>query len=263
MNSSWAEGRGKYILPPFFYSSGSCGEGNQKPRTSPHYPAYKMGQYDDECRQAMTLPGCWLGFVAGTQQFCLEMILPLLAFVKWTVDEDAETELVSQEVKQPVSLWSAYNSMAQPEDPPAVICIWPSYHQCASPWMGYPGYSLEPTDQTQWTGVRSRSKVASDFGHGSVQESSESGASWTSVQRQVTAVPRCISHCTLCSKVLRQDHWRQWTWWGMTGSRSVQQCHHVTDHQWQSPQQSNASTSNHTPSALRFVDRGLILWGES
>jgi len=50
-----------------------------------------------------------------------------------TQDKDAEAELVSKEVKQPVAMWSAYNSMAQPEDAPAVICICPSYHQCASP----------------------------------------------------------------------------------------------------------------------------------
>ena len=38
-----------------------------------------------------------------------------------TQDEDVEAQLVSQEVKQPVALWSAYNSMAQPKDATAVI----------------------------------------------------------------------------------------------------------------------------------------------
>ena len=114
-------------------------EGNPKPRTSPHYPEYKMGQYDDECRQAQTNDVAWM-----MARFCCrdrtilpgdDSATPGLGQMNSvaTQDKDAEAELVSKEVKQPVAMWSAYNSMAQPEDAPAVICICPSYHQCASP----------------------------------------------------------------------------------------------------------------------------------
>ena len=101
-----------------------------------------MGQYDDECRQEQTNDVAWM-----LARFCYWDTTILLGDDSAipghgqmnsvaTQDEDAEAELASQEVKQPVAVWSAYNSMAQPKDAPSVIdnafglLI---IHQCASP----------------------------------------------------------------------------------------------------------------------------------
>lgn len=99
-------------------------EGNPKPRTSPHYPTYMMGQYEEECKRAQTNDIAWM-----LARFCYRSTTSQSGddsgihshYSSVTAQDEDIPEGVSQDVRQPVDLWSAYNSLTQSEDAPSVI----------------------------------------------------------------------------------------------------------------------------------------------
>ena len=121
INSENLTSEGLQDVPPTVVRMVACRiEGNPKPKTSPHYTRYKIGKYDEIYSRSQTIDIGWMiARFLNRPHICeLNSETPL-------GDEDISEEPTADRLdeKQPIPVWSAYNSVVQTPlnvDAPAV-----------------------------------------------------------------------------------------------------------------------------------------------
>ena len=85
-------------------------EGNPKPKTSPHYTSYKIGKYDEIYSKSQTQDIGWM-----VARFLNRPIIAELSSERPSIEEHESEKQTADSVdeRQPIPVWSAYNSLVQ------------------------------------------------------------------------------------------------------------------------------------------------------